>query len=329
MIHYDYFYREKLSTTVPWGQTWDIFISAWDRSERVRKCYDLASSNRKLWLVHPEYSIEPEHLPAEEHFELLGDEAEGVQSLLSKLESEGFDLAKQRIAVDITGMLRPHIALLIKFLQVKGCQKFDAIYAEPSSYSDRENTKFTSGDVIDVREIIGFEGLNRVSQAREVLMVAPGFDDALLREVVSHKERAERVQIFGLPSLQPDMYQHNVLKSVGVDTPLPEETKGLRHFASAFDPFAMATELSSIVREYRMKMPDTRFYIAPLATKAQMLGAAIFHIAECDQQSVSLLYPIASAHVPGPSVGISRAWLFGVDFNLCAALGVRASAFVP
>lgn len=327
MIHYDYFYREKLSIEAPWQESWDLVLSAWDGSERVKRCYDLATARRKLWLVHPEYQLTGFDLPPEDKIVLSGDEAEGIQALLRQLESEGFDLAHTRIAVDITGMLRPHIALLTRYLKVKGCRKFDAIYAEPSSYSDRENTKFTSGDVVDVREVIGFEGQNRVSQDREVLIVAPGFDDVLLREVVSHKERAERIQIFGLPSLQPDMYQHNVLKAVGVDTPLPEESKGARHFASAFDPFAMATELSSIVSQFRMRSATTRFYIAPLATKTQMLGAAIFHITECHQKTTSLLYPIASAHVPGPSVGISRAWLFRVDFNLCDSLEKRSLAF--
>lgn len=326
MIHYDYFFRKKLSVQSNWSEDWDILLSSWDDSARVKKCYELATAKRKLWLVHPEYQIAAERLPTEDHFTIMGDEADGIQALLQRLEDTGLDFRSARIAVDITGMLRPHIALLTKFLQIKGCRRFDAIYAEPTSYPDRENTKFTSGDVIEVREVIGFEGQNRVSQDREVLIVAPGFDDVLLREIVSHKERAERVQIFGLPSLQPDMYQHNVLKALGVDTPLPEETKGIRHFASAFDPFAMATELSSIVSRHRMRSAATRFYVAPLATKTQMLGAALFYLTECQHGMLSILYPISSSHVPGPSVGISRAWLFKIDFDLCDSLEQRSKA---
>ncbi|MCK1348623.1 MULTISPECIES: hypothetical protein [unclassified Bradyrhizobium] len=326
MIHYDYFSRKKLSVQSSWSEDWDLLLSSWDNSARVKTCYELATAKRKLWLVHPEYGIAGDQLPAQEYFSIAGDEAEGIQALLLKIEELGVDFKAARIAVDITGMLRPHIALLTRFLQIKGCRKFDAIYAEPTSYPDRENTKFTSGDVIEVREVIGFEGHNRVSQDREVLIVAPGFDDVLLREIVSHKERAERIQIFGLPSLQPDMYQHNVLKALGVDTPLPEETKGVRHFASAFDPFAMATELSSIVSGYRMRSAATRFYVAPLATKPQMLGAALFYLTECRHGMLSILYPISSSHVPGPSVGISRAWLFKIDFDLCDSLGRRSQA---
>ncbi|MHC2394895.1 hypothetical protein ACVMFA_007307 [Bradyrhizobium liaoningense] len=326
MIRYDYFFRKQLPIQSAWSEEWDILLSSWDNSARVRKCYELATARRKLWLVHPEYQIAAERLPSEECFTIAGDEAEGIQALILGLEQTGLDFKTARIAVDITGMLRPHIALLTRFLQTKGCRRFDAIYAEPTSYNDRENTKFTSGDVIEVREVIGFEGHNRVSQDREVLIVAPGFDDVLLREIVSHKERAERVQIFGLPSLQPDMYQHNVLKALGVDTPLPEETRGVRHFASAFDPFAMATELSSIVSGYRMRSAATRFYLAPLATKTQMLGAALFYLTECQHGMLSILYPISSSHVPGPSVGISRAWLFKIDFDLCDSLERRSKA---
>lgn len=326
MIHYDYFFRKKLSVQSSWSENWDILLSSWDGSARVKKCYELANAKHKLWLIHPEYQIAASGLPTEEQYTLLGDEADGTQALMRKLDRMGLDFKSARIAVDITGMLRPHIAILTRFLKIRGCRKFDAIYAEPTSYPDRENTKFTSGDVIEVREVIGFEGQNRVTQDREVLIVAPGFDDVLLREIVSHKERAERVQIFGLPSLQPDMYQHNVLKALGVDTPLPEETKGIRHFASAFDPFAMATELSSIVSRHRLRSAATRFYVAPLATKTQMLGAALFYLTECQHGMLSILYPISSSHVPGPSVGISRAWLFKIDFDLCDSLEQRSKA---
>jgi hypothetical protein len=213
---------------------------------------------------------------------------------------------------------------MTKMLRSRGAERFDAIYSEPMSYADRENTKFTSGDVIEVREIIGFEGVNTIGNSREVLILAPGFDDALLRDLVSHKEHATKVQIFGLPSLQPDMYQHNVIKAFGTDTPLPEDTGDIRHFASACDPFAMATELSRIVERHIRRDIKTRFYVAPLGTKPQTLGAALFHLTECENRSVSIIYPFASAHVPGPSVGISKAWIYGVDFRLCTSLAQRA-----
>ena len=324
MISYDYFYRDQLPLDRPWESRWDLFISAWDGSERVRQTLQLASAPLKISLVHPEYGLPEASVPSGRHFTLRGDEADGILAFVEYLKELGLDLADTRLGVDITGMIRPHIALLTKMLRAQGIQQFDVIYSEPISYAERENTKFTSGDVIEVREIIGFEGRNTITNSREVLILAPGFDDALLREIVSHKEHATKVEIFGLPSLQPDMYQHNVLKALGPDTPLPEETSDMRHFATACDPFAMASELSEIIARHKRRDANTRFYIAALATKIQTLGAALFYLTECENSAVSLVYPFASAHLPGPSVGISRAWVCQIDFRLCDALS-RAS----
>ena len=78
------------------------------------------------------------------------------------------------------------------------------------------------------------------------------------------------------------------------------------------------------------KGADTsRFYIAPLATKAQMLGAALFHIVEGARLGASIIYPVASSHTPGTSTGISKISINTIDFDLCDALSVRATAAPP
>jgi hypothetical protein len=159
---------------------------------------------------------------------------------------------------------------------------------------------------------------------REVLIVAPGFDDALLREIVSHKGRAARYQLFGLPSLQADMYQLNILKAYGLDTPLPDdEMPDSKRFASAADPFAIATELSAIVSSVLKRKQQSRFYIAPLGTKTQMLGAALYYVAEHNNVAVSLIYPVVSSHAPGTSAGISRVSINTIDYRLLDAISVR------
>ncbi len=220
-------------------------------------------------------------------------------------------------------MLRPQIAILLRLVEHKGVVQFDAIYSQPANYSQREQTRFSSGEVSDVREITGFEGTN-MPGAYEVLIVAPGFDAALLREVFSHKARAARYLIFGLPSLQPDMYQQNILQAYGIDTPLPDdETANMKRFASADDPFAMATELSAIISGVQHKQKRSRFYIAPLSTKAQMLGAALYCLAESNRVAVSLIYPIVSAHAAATSSGLSTISVNTIDFRLLRALSVR------
>jgi hypothetical protein len=63
MTTYEYFYRDQLSLDEPWDKEWDIFASAWDKSERVSRNYGLAVAKRKIWLVHPEYQFSGHRSP--------------------------------------------------------------------------------------------------------------------------------------------------------------------------------------------------------------------------------------------------------------------------
>ena len=174
-----------------------------------------------------------------------------------------------------------------------------------------------------MREITGFEGINTPG-AHEVLIVAPGFDDVLLREVFSHKASASRYQVFGLPSLQADMYQQNILQAYGIDTPMPDnEAASTKRFASASDPFAVANELSAIVSEVQQRSQRSKFYIAPLGPKPQMLGSALFYLTESNNISISIIYPVVSAHASSTSTGISRTSIKTIDFRIVDALSAR------
>ena len=322
MKFFDYFYREEVSIGSDWSRSWDLFVSSWDGSDRVGRVYAHVSAARKLWVIHPEYRIASPELPPEDKFEAAGGDPAAVLSLIGHIESL-CDLQRNRICFDITGMLRPQIAILVRLLKHKGVEKFDVIYSQPADYRKRERTKFSSGEVTDVKEITGFGGVNRPG-AQEVLIVAPGFDDALQREVFDHKASALRYQLFGLPSLQPDMYQQNILQAYGIDTLVPDsDAANTKRFAPAADPFSIATELSAIVSEVRTRSPDSRFYIAPLGPKPQMLGAALYYLTESSRGSVSLIYPVVTSHAAATSSGISTVAINTVDFPLLDAITAR------
>lgn len=322
MKFFDYFYRQDLSVDVDWQQSWDVFVSAWDGSDRVRRVFEHVTAAHKLWMIHPEYKIKQEDLPNEKTFEAAGGDAESVRGTISQIEAL-CDLKSAKICFDITGMLRPQIAILMRLLKHKGVAKCDVIYSQPKNYTRGERTKFSSGEVTDVREITGFSGINQPG-AQEILIVAPGFDDVLQREVFDHKASALRYQLFGLPSLQADMYQQNILQAYGIDTQMPDnEGSRTKRFASASDPFAIATELSAIVSEVRKKYPRSRFYIAPLGPKAQMLGTALYYMTEGLQGSISIIYPVVTSHIPATSSGISTVCVNTIDFPLLDAIAAR------
>ena len=48
----------------------------------------------------------------------------------------------QKICIDITGFMRPHILYFLKFLKSKGVHHCDMIYSEPERYSRRADTVF-------------------------------------------------------------------------------------------------------------------------------------------------------------------------------------------
>jgi len=324
MKYFDYFYRDEFTLAVPCPKQWDVFLSAWDGSERVQSVFGHVQAGIKQWIVHPEYRIAADRLP--DNAPLLhagGGEAASMIAVVAHLQSLG-DITAMRLCVDITGMLRPQIAILTRLLKHRGVEEFDALYSQPKNYTHRERTRFSSGEVSDVREVTGFEGVNSQG-VEQILIVAPGFDEVMLREVFSHKAAVRnQYQLFGLPSLQADMYQQNILQAYGIDTPTPAKEAAYRkRFASASDPFAVANEISAIVTEVRQRHKRARFYVAPLGPKPQMLGSALYYLTETADAALSIIYPVVSAHASGTSTGTSRISINTIDFRLVDALSGR------
>ena len=66
-IDYDIFYREQLSIeNYPINSApFDIFISAFNASDRVKEVFDKIDSCQKYWLIHPEYRFSDDELRAQ------------------------------------------------------------------------------------------------------------------------------------------------------------------------------------------------------------------------------------------------------------------------
>jgi hypothetical protein len=119
MKFFDYFYREELTLEGAWAHRWDVFLSAWDGSDRVRQVFSHVASAQKFWIIHPEYQIATADLPVGPRFEADGGEAASMQGLVRHLETL-CDVRRARLCIDITGMLRPHIAVLLRILKHEG-----------------------------------------------------------------------------------------------------------------------------------------------------------------------------------------------------------------
>jgi hypothetical protein len=324
MTYFDYniFYKTALPLNQQWLlPRWDVFVSAFNSSERVRLVFDKVTAGRKYWLIHREYGYAQSELPQGNVFTSSEDnEAAFVKDLIVRIEGDtGADISGLSICVDLTGFMRPHLLFLALYLAVRGVGKYDVLYTEPERYAKKEETTFSEGG-ITVRQVAGFEGVNSPDHGDDFLIIGSGYDHRLIKAVAEYKDKADKVQIYGLPSLRADMYQENVLNAfhasdaIGINKVFDVDVD--RFFAPANDPFVTASTLSEIVDRRRKIGPISNLYLSPLATKPQALGFALFYLGECQNSNASILFPISTRYTRETSHGLSRVWMYTIEYPL-------------
>lgn len=302
-MDYTIFYREELPCDDNWDVKWDLFISAFNSSERVNKVYEKINSNNKHWLIIPDYNYSNIEYPKEGHIfhEEENNEALFINKFLEKINVK--DINKLSICIDITGFIKPYMMNLIYSLKENGVTSLDIIYSEPDYYANKEKTTFSDTNVYEVMQVKGFAGIHSPNTSKDVLIIGSGYEDELISHVAENKKHCKKIQILGFPSLRPDMYQENMLNvnkasealGVGVRT----------YYAPANNPFVVATELSKIFEEENNN-GVTNIYLSPLATKPQALGFTLFYLTECKDKPVSMIYPFCDYHSKETSKGISK-----------------------
>jgi hypothetical protein len=317
---YTIFYKSRLSAADISAERWDFFISAFNPSDRVARVFEQVRAARKIWMVHREYDLTDTEIP--NVGEVVRPEASNEGDFIAEFFRRAAlaEFAGVRVCVDITGFMRPHLMFLIKWLQRYGARAVDVLYSEPMSYSKREATQFSKGSIDAVRQVAGFEGVASRDTSNDLLIIGSGYDDRLIAEVAEHKDKADKIQIFGLPSLRADMYQQNLLRAHRAADAIGESHQAgqRRHYAPANDPFATATVLSEIVERRDKRRKITNLYLSPLATKPQALGFALFFLGECEGKNASIIFPFSSGYEKETGVGLSRTWRYTVEFPLVA-----------
>jgi hypothetical protein len=240
-----------------------------------------------------------------------------VLELIDQIEALGFDPASTSLCIDITGLLRPHLLFLVRALEQRGVRQFEALYSEPSYYKRKGATSFSGGLISGVRQVAGYEGFSNPDTQNDLLIIGMGFDANLIKEVAEDKDKANKIQLFGLPSLRADMYQQSVLRSREVADWLGDPSFSPTHRATApaNDPFVTATVLSELITARAATRPPTNIYLSPLGTKAQALGFSLFYIAECLGTNRSIIFPFSTRYSPETTEGVSRIWLYRVEFT--------------
>jgi hypothetical protein len=311
MVDYTILYRRQISAEdiARESQGWSLFLSAYNDSERVQSVFD-AVDCEKHWLLHPEYRYSEAERPQGSVFAPSSlNEAEFWAQYVDEARP---DFSMGDICVDLTGFMRPHLMLLVHLVFASGARRFTALYTDPVRYEKQENTEFTKGPVVEVRQVAGFEGVHDPDTTNDLLVVGPGYDDELIRRVADAKANARKVQVFGLPSLQAEMYQENVLNAAKAAESIGG-SDGKLYFAPANDPFATARALQSIVDKERKRRGITNLYLTSLSTKPQALGFALYAVTEQSSSATSLLFPFAESYARETTVGVKRTWHYTIE----------------
>jgi len=301
--------------TLPHGYSCDVFISAFNLSERVRETFDKIESSRKFWLIHNEYGFSDAELPANAPL-LRSTQLAEADFLIDALgEIECALTPGVRLCVDVTGFMRPHLMFLMHLLRNRQIERFDFIYTEPSQYTRKAETIFSS-DVFEVRQINGYEGVHSVDMSTDVVVVGAGYDHDLVGHVISTKSSARLLQLMSLPSLSADMYQESLTRLHRVaDAPVKVPDEQLA-YASANDPFltyiVLVESLQRITSRYRH---ISNLYLSPLATKPQAVGFGLYYLKHLVGKPASIIFPYATRYSKETSKGVGRTWLYELDLR--------------
>lgn len=313
-MDYNIFYKDAFGDASALATThrWDIFLSAYNSTDRVREVFEVIDASLKWWIVHSEYRFELGQLPSGEYVYVSDDESEdtfmaGILDGLPALESSS-------LCIDISGFMRPHLMVLLWLLAERGVREFDAIYTEPLRYAQQEATEFAQGDVSVVRTVDGYGGFYSPSlrHDEDLLIIGVGYEHDLIRQVAREKQTAQKVQLLAFPPLQADFYQESrlnlervadVVSAINVNRPI---------FAPAHDPFVTAQVLHETVEWYRQRWAKN-IYLCPLASRPQALGFALYYLFEGRQQAVSIIYPFTPRYSQSAARGIARIWKYRIE----------------
>lgn len=312
-INYTYFYKEKLNSISQLTNNYDFFISFYSDTDRVINVFQNLNSKSKIWIskeLNDEIKLDANYVI---------DEKKSDNDNIFELLNQTNIIETNKVCIDITSFPIPLLFLLLKNLQLNKIVNFDIIYTEPNTYNQKENTKF-SENFISVRQIEGYEGAHNTSDdSNDLLIIASGYDHSRVIDVCRSKSHARKFQLFGLPSLQPDFYQENIIKTDKASEELAHPNFNdfdLNIFAPANDPFVTAHELQQFVNKHDKRKKITNLYLSPLSTKAQALGFALYYIWECEDKAISIIYPFCNNIISNTSQGISNISLFSIELPL-------------
>lgn len=313
IMDFNYFSKEQIASVdiLSGLETYDCLISAYAEAERV-----LGPAQKfpckELWWVAGACNV-PEGVRCDRKFS-MSEESDG--GICTALKENGYE----RLCIDITGFVVPHLFLLLRLLHIKGYHKVDCIYAEPNQYTDDEDTSFSS-EPLEVKQVYGYSGTHVSDMSNDLLVIAAGYDTMGIVQVAYSKRSAKKVLLLGFPPTSPIMFQENLLKAYMAESAIGNDcfrNLDMNIFAPAVDPFATAQAINEFIGRKR-KEPFTNVYFSPLSSKPQALGLALYYLwQEGWKKEWSVIYPFCRNYMNDTAKEISKIWLYKVELPIYA-----------
>ncbi|MDK2047856.1 MULTISPECIES: hypothetical protein [Aliarcobacter] len=308
--NYDLFYLDScdnINNLTSITSDYDLLISAYNNEEMVFDVFTNIQSEKKVFLLLPDYNdldlaklsgldIYKNEIVTVQDKDL---ELNYINDFIEKFEIETY--RNKKLCIDITGFVKPYMVYFIKALYHMGFKNIDIIYSEPKLYTNQEETEFSEEEIINTRSINGYD-LREEYGKDDLLIINAGYDHKLIRSITGHKKFSRKQVLIGFPSLQPIMYQENILNLQKAYDDL-----GIKHtskllYAKANDPFETAKIIKKYILKYINKMNDVKtIYFAPLGTKPQALGIVLFTLLEenfFEEKDILLkiIYPFSKSY---------------------------------
>jgi len=305
------------------NQEYDIFISAYTNEDIVTKTFEQIKATQKLYLIFPEYKLDTSNINAEtfEHTVIDNNikEAEYINAMCEQYIKPNIT---NRVCIDSTGFNKPYLVYLLFYLNEINIKKVDFIYTEPQRYLKSDKTNF-SKNIIESRNIVSpYEAYSRAGE-NDLFIINVGYDSKLVNKVINNVVAKEKKPLIGFPSLQAIMYQENILNLIKSRTELGIKENDELLYAPANNPFITAHVISEYVQNYIEKYPNNvkNIHLAPLATKAQTIGMALFYIFEKDiyddlDINLHIHYPFTNSYSASSSEGYFRINKYAIEFDL-------------
>lgn len=313
-MNYSYLYKKNYTNLDDLAklEEYDYFISMFVPSERVINPADKIPAKEKVWFTLPEYNGNV-FLIDRNIIELQPNE--DYETIVKTIRS--LNLYDKKVCLDATGFNIPNLLFLLRILHSQNVKKFDVIYTEPRSYAKAEKTDF-SEEFYDVKQIYGMGGKHSSDTDNDLLIIAAGYDHSRIIDVATKKKPTAKVLMFGFPSMSAEMFQENIIRAYNASEAVGSDCfkdMDSNIYAPAYDPFVTAQTLKEFIEHKNARKKLTNIYLAPLSSKPQALGMALYYIGErCWLQNISIIYPFCQKYNLDRGIGISRIWLYHFEF---------------